>query len=59
MSLLCETELVMIFILVALFLYTDCVDKVDCRLYGPDACDGLYKAWAKDNCPRHCNFCAG
>ena len=39
--------------------FADCVDRVDCRLYGPNACTGKFAAWAKDNCPLHCGFCTG
>ena len=37
----------------------ECLDKVDCRLYGQSACSGSYEHWAKDNCPNFCGFCRG
>ncbi|XP_045190733.2 uncharacterized protein LOC123547587 isoform X2 [Mercenaria mercenaria] len=37
----------------------DCVDKVDCRQYGANACSDGFKAWSKDNCPNHCGYCTG
>ena len=47
------------FIIILFFFFADCVDKVDCRLYGPNACSGKFKDWAHDNCPLHCKFCTG
>ncbi|KAL4231592.1 hypothetical protein ACF0H5_009172 [Mactra antiquata] len=37
----------------------DCVDKVDCRQYGTNACSGQFKAWSQDNCPNYCGYCTG
>ncbi|XP_046551454.1 uncharacterized protein LOC124261168 [Haliotis rubra] len=35
-----------------------CVDKSDnCESYGGAVCDGLYLAWAAQNCRRTCNLC--
>ncbi|XP_021340502.1 uncharacterized protein LOC110441633 isoform X1 [Mizuhopecten yessoensis] len=36
-----------------------CVDKVDCRLYGQSSCQGSFKGWAKENCRNFCGFCTG
>ncbi|XP_076439406.1 uncharacterized protein LOC143278634 [Babylonia areolata] len=36
-----------------------CVDKVDCRLYGKSSCTGDYLPWAKQNCMNYCGFCQG
>jgi len=38
---------------------SQCVDKVDCRLYTKTACNGSFEMWAKDNCPNYCGFCQG
>ncbi|XP_060580119.1 mucin-2-like isoform X2 [Ruditapes philippinarum] len=37
----------------------DCVDKVDCRQYGTNACSKSFEAWSKDNCANYCGFCKG
>ncbi|XP_067657754.1 uncharacterized protein [Haliotis asinina] len=36
-----------------------CVDKVNCALFGNSTCDvtGPYLHWARSNCPAHCHFC--
>ncbi|KAH3707849.1 hypothetical protein DPMN_067267 [Dreissena polymorpha] len=37
----------------------NCVDKVDCRQYGTNACSKQFEAWSHDNCPKHCRYCDG
>ena len=35
-----------------------CSDKKsDCSAYGPNACTGQFKPWARDNCAKTCNLC--
>lgn len=37
-----------------------CVDKVDCTLYGQDACNvNVYGTWGQENCPKYCGICQG
>lgn len=37
-----------------------CVDKVDCKLYGRDACSSdIYGNWGRENCALYCGFCQG
>ncbi|KAK7485916.1 hypothetical protein BaRGS_00022911, partial [Batillaria attramentaria] len=38
---------------------SQCVDKLDCRLYGQSSCSGDYELWAKENCMSYCGFCVG
>jgi len=38
----------------------NCVDKVDCKLYGRDACSmDKYGLWGQENCPLYCGICQG
>lgn len=35
-----------------------CADKLsDCKDYGLQACSGIYKPWAQDNCQKFCSLC--
>jgi len=37
-----------------------CVDKVDCTMYGRDACSvDKYGTWGQENCARYCGICQG
>jgi len=38
---------------------SQCVDKVDCRLYTKSACSGTFEHWAHENCANYCGFCQG
>ncbi|XP_046551460.1 uncharacterized protein LOC124261175 [Haliotis rubra] len=38
---------------------TQCKDKLNCKMYGKDSCQGQYAGWAKANCMEYCGFCAG
>ncbi|XP_041368164.1 putative tyrosinase-like protein tyr-3 isoform X2 [Gigantopelta aegis] len=38
---------------------TQCVDKLQCGLYGKASCCGNYRKWAEDNCPVYCGICKG
>ncbi|KAL8620330.1 hypothetical protein ACOMHN_043850 [Nucella lapillus] len=38
---------------------SQCVDKLDCRLYGQSSCRGKFESWAKSNCMNFCGFCKG
>ncbi|XP_062576545.1 uncharacterized protein LOC134238430 isoform X2 [Saccostrea cucullata] len=37
----------------------DCKDKQDCTGLSSEACVGVFKNWALDNCPRTCGYCTG
>ncbi|XP_067657688.1 uncharacterized protein [Haliotis asinina] len=38
---------------------TQCKDKLNCKMYGRDSCQGNYAPWAKENCMEFCGFCVG
>jgi len=39
---------------------SQCVDKVECSLYGKDACNpAVYGKWGEENCALYCGFCTG